>query len=141
MLRLVIDTSVLVAAFGSASGASRQLLFDVLDGRVVLLLSVALMLEYEAVLTRPEILRRSGLAATEVLEVLDELALLCTPVAFDYRWRPAARDADDDLVLETAVNGGAEIIASFNVDDMQEGAARFGIAVVRPGHVIRRIAR
>jgi hypothetical protein len=60
-------------------------------------------------------------------------------VAFDYRWRPVARDADDDLVLETAVNGNADAIASFNVGDMAAGAARFGIAVERPASVLRRI--
>jgi hypothetical protein len=43
------------------------------------------------------------------------------------------------LVLETAINGGAEVVASFNVADMEAGARRFGIAVERPGTVMRRI--
>ena len=65
--------------------------------------------------------------------------MLCVPVAFDYRWRPQARDPNDDLVLETAINGGADVIASFNVADMQAGARRFGIPVQRPGTVVRRM--
>ncbi len=81
----------------------------------------------------------SSVSVEEVLVVLDELAGLCAPVAFDYRWRPQARDPDDDLVLETAINGGADVVASFNVADMQAGARRFGIAVERPGAVVRRI--
>jgi putative PIN family toxin of toxin-antitoxin system len=141
MLRVVVDTDVMVAAFESAAGASRQLLLDVLDGRVALLLSTSLMLEYEAVLTRPETLQRSGLTIAEVIEVLDELAFRCVPVAFDYRWRPAARDADDDLVLETAINGAADVVATFNVSDMAAGAAAFGIAVERPALMLRRIER
>ncbi len=141
MLRVVIDTDVMAAAFGSSTGASRQLLLDVLDGRATMLLSVSLMLEYEAVLTRQKTLTRSGLTVPDVLEVLDELALICTVVAFDYRWRPAARDADDDLVLETAINGSADVIATFNLPDMAAGAARFGIPVERPAEVLRRIAR
>lgn len=139
MLRLVIDTDVMVAAFESPSGASRQLLLDILDGRASLLLSVSLMLEYEAVLTRDAMLARSGLSIAEVLEALDDLAGRCVPVAFDYRWRPTAQDADDDLVVETAINGGAEVIATFNVADMSRGADRFGIAVERPGTVLKRI--
>ena len=141
MLRLVLDTAVMVAAFESATGASRRLVLDVLDGQATMLLSTSLMLEYEAVLTRPEMLARSGLTVPDVLEVLDELALRCTPVAFDYRWRPIARDPDDELVLETAINGAADIIATFNVKDMAAGGAAFGILVERPAAVLKRIGR
>jgi putative PIN family toxin of toxin-antitoxin system len=137
--RLVIDTDVMVAAFDSPTGASRQLLLSVLDGKALFLLSTSLILEYEAVLTRPEILKMVGLGADEVLAVLDELASSCVPVAFDYRWRPAAKDPDDDLVLETAVNGYADVIATFNIADLAAGAAPFGIAVERPASVLRRI--
>lgn len=118
-----------------------QLVMEVLDGRAILLLSTSLVLEYEEVLTRPETLARSKLTIAEVLEVLDELARLCKPVAFDYRWRPAARDADDDVVLETAINGSADVIASFNTKDMIAGAQTFGIPVERPAAVLRRIRK
>jgi len=139
MMRVVIDTDVMVAAFESATGASRQLVSEVLDGRLTLLLSTSLMLEYEDVLTRPETLARSRLTAKDVFEVLDELARLCLPVGFDYRWRPAASDPDDDLVLETAINGSADMIATFNAKDMAAGARMFGIDVERPVGVLRRL--
>ena len=139
MLRLVLDTDVMVAGFASAAGASRRLLLAVLDGKAKLQLSTSLLPEYEGVLRRPSALSRAGLSREEVLTVLDELAGLCAPVAFDYRIRPGARDPDDDLVLETAVNGGADVIATFNIADLREGAARFGIAVERPGAVLRRM--
>lgn len=139
MLRLVLDTDVMVAGLSSATGASRRLLLAVLDREVRMLLSTPLLIEYEAVLTRPAVLAMARVSAEEVVAVLDELMGLCAPVAFDYRWRPQARDPDDDLVLETAINGGAEVVASFNVADMEAGARRFGIAVERPGTVVRRI--
>jgi hypothetical protein len=63
---------------------------------------------------------------------------LCVPVALDYRWRPVAADPDDDIVVETAVNGGSDVIATFNIDDMRAGAARFGIAAERPAAVLQR---
>jgi predicted nucleic acid-binding protein len=97
------------------------------------------MLEYEATLTRPSVLEMIGLETAEVLAVLDELAGMCAPVGFDYQWRPAAHDPDDDFVLETAINGFAHAISTFNVRDMAAGAARFGIAVERPADVLRRI--
>jgi predicted nucleic acid-binding protein len=127
------------AAFDSANGASRRLLLRVLDGQARLLLSTALLLEYEAVLTRPTMLVRFGVSEPEVAEVLDELAALSSPVSLDYRWRPVAADPDDDLVIETAVNGAADVIASFNLADMRAGAERFGIPVERPGTVLNRI--
>ncbi|MBI1779147.1 MAG: putative toxin-antitoxin system toxin component, PIN family [Proteobacteria bacterium] len=129
----------MVAAFDSPRGASRQLLLDLLDGQAHLLLSTALLLEYEKVLTRPRMLDMIGLSLEEVLAVLDELAEICDPVPFDYRWRPLAADPDDDLVLETAINGGADAIATFNIRDMAAAGARFGIAVERPAAVLRRI--
>ncbi len=140
-LRLVLDTDVMVAGFASAGGASRRLLLAALDGEVRLLLSTPLVLEYEAVLTRPSVLEMAGVSAEEVLAVLDALAGVCVPVAFDFRIRPGARDPDDDLVLETAVNGGADAIATFNLADLRDGAARFGIPAERPGAVLRRMRR
>lgn len=139
MLRVVLDTDVMVAAFDSPTGASRRLVMAILDEKALLLLSTSLLMEYEAVLTRPAVLRMIGIDAADVLVALDELAGLCVPVAFDYRWRPVARDANDDLVLETAINGNADVIATFNVEDMSVGAARFGIPIERPASALRRI--
>ena len=139
MLRLVLDTDVVFAAFHSPAGASRRLFLEILDGKALLLLSATLMVEYEAVLTRPGNLKKFGIGVADVLSVLDEIAGLCVPVAFDYRWRPGAADPDDDLVLETAINGAANAIASFNLADMRASAAPFGIAVERPVDILRRI--
>lgn len=73
MLRIVIDTDVLAAAVDSPAGASRQLLIELLDVRIQLVLSTALMLEYEVEIMRPERLARSRLMADGVREVLDDL--------------------------------------------------------------------
>ena len=139
MIRIVLDTDVMFAAFHSATGASRALLLEILDDKARLLLSTTLMIEYEAVLTRPENLTKLSIGAAGLLTVLDELAAVCIPVAFDYRWRPGAADPDDDLVLETAINGNADVIASFNLVDLMDGAAPFGIPVERPNDFLRRL--
>jgi putative PIN family toxin of toxin-antitoxin system len=140
MMRLVLDTDVLYAGIRSAEGASRQLLLAILDRHAELLLSTSLLVEYEAVLTRAAFLDETGLQADAVLAILDDLAGLCVPVAFDYRWRPAARDPNDDLVLETAINGGADAIATFNLADLADGAARFGILAARPSALLKRLS-
>lgn len=138
-MRVVLDTDVMVAALESARGASRALVVAALDGQIEMLLSTALMLEYEAVLTRAHVLDRAGVTSADVVTLLDGLADICLPVAFDFRWRPVASDPNDDMVVETAVNGVADCIASFNTKDMARGAAGFGIPVERPALVLRRI--
>ncbi|WP_439548910.1 putative toxin-antitoxin system toxin component, PIN family [Falsiroseomonas sp.] len=139
VLRVVLDTDVMVAGFASAASASRRLLLAALDGELRLLLSTPLILEYEAVLTRASVLEMAGISVGEVLAVLDEFAGVCVSVAFDFRVRPDAREPDDDLVLETAVNGGADVIATFNLADLRDGSARFGISVERPADLLRRM--
>ncbi len=74
-MRLVLDTCVLVSALRSANGPSRQLLKLVLQGRLNPLVSVPLMAEYEAVMTRPEHLARARLSQNDVTEILDAMIL------------------------------------------------------------------
>ena len=69
----MLDTDVLVAAFRSDAGASRQVLEAARVHRFDLLLSVPLMLEYESVLSRPEHLAACGATREDVSAVLDEL--------------------------------------------------------------------
>ena len=139
MLRVVLDTDVLLSAFISPDGASRQLVVDALEGKFILLLSTPLLLGYEAVLTRPQHLARAGADFADVWEILDALAGLCVAVVFDQRVRPSGAHADDELVVETAVNGQADVVATFNVKDMRVAGARFGFETLRPGPVVRRI--
>jgi putative PIN family toxin of toxin-antitoxin system len=139
MLRLVIDTDVLLSAFLSSAGASRQLVLDALDGKFTLLLSTSLLVEYESVLRRPAHLTRAGATEADVTEILDALAGLCVPVVFDYTWRPTGAHADDELVVETAINGHADAVATFNLRDMRKAGARFGFQTQRPGPLLKRI--
>jgi putative PIN family toxin of toxin-antitoxin system len=137
MIRVVLDTDVLLSAFLSSAGASRQLLLDALDGKFSLLLSTPLLLEYEAVLRRPPHLERARATDAEVMEILDALAGICVPVVFDYNWRPTGAHADDELVVETAINGHADALATFNLKDMKAAGALFGFRAQRPGPLLR----
>ena len=137
----VLDTDVLVAAMRSGRGASRQLLLGALDRRFELLLSVPLMLEYEAVLTRPEHLAACGLSAGEVERVLDDLASVARPVKLAFRWRPRLSDANDEMVLETAVNGNADAIVTFNQRDFEKARNRFQCALIMPWRALEQTRR
>ena len=140
-MRIVIDTDVLVSGFISPDGASRQLVLDALDEKFALLLSTPLLMEYEAVLHRREHLERARATDAEVMEILDALAGICVPVVFDYNWRPTGAHADDELVVETAINGQADAIATFNLKDMRQAGMMFGFQAQRPWPLVRRIRR
>ena len=131
-MRLVLDTDVLVAAFRSERGASRALLLAALDANYTLLVSTALWLEYEGVLTRPEQLDAMRLTADEVRAALAALAEVAEPVLIHFLWRPALTDADDEHVLELAMNGRADLLVTFNQVDFIEGSRALQLEVVTP---------
>ena len=135
----MLDTDVLVAALRSPRGASRALLQRLRAGRLVAVVSVALMLEYEAVLTRVEQLAAIGLSRREMEALLDGLAALVEPVTPHFLWRPQLRDVDDEMVLAAAVAGGCDAIVTFNTRDFLPAATRFGLGVLVPADALRRI--
>jgi putative PIN family toxin of toxin-antitoxin system len=137
----VLDTDVLVAALRSSRGASRQLLLGALDRRFELLLSVPLILEYEAVLSRPEHLAACALSGEEIGRVLDDLASVARPVNLSFRWRPKLPDPNDDMVLETAVNGHADAIVTFNKRDFEGTSRNFDCAVILPRTALEEMRR
>jgi predicted nucleic acid-binding protein len=108
------------------------LLLAALAGQFELLLSAPLLLEYEAVLTRTDELSASGIGASDVELVLDGLASIARAVRLSYRWRPQLPDANDDMVLETAVNGDANALVTFNQVDFVVLKDRFDCRVILP---------
>lgn len=138
-MRLVFDTNAMVAAIRSDAGASRRLLQSVLERRrgLTLLVSVPLLIEYEAVMTRPEHLKTARLSVTDVGTLLDAVAAAAEPVRLAYLWRPMLSDANDDMVLEAAVNGGAYGIVTFNRRDFDLSVKQFGILALLPGEAVR----
>ena len=138
-MRVVLDTSVLVAALRSPSGASAELLRMARHRKFEVLISVGMILEYEAVLKWAEHLSVAGLLMSDVDDLLDAFCIFAKPITNHFRWRPVLTDPDDDLVLETAVNGRANVIVTFNVFDFQRAKILFGIDVQRPGEALRRL--
>jgi predicted nucleic acid-binding protein len=137
--RSILDTDVLVAAVRSSRGASRVLLTAALERRYRVMASVPLMLEYEAVLTRPEHLAAAQISTEDVDILRDAIALVVERIRISYLWRPMLPDPGDDLVLETAVNGRADVLVTFNRRDFEPAAARFGFEVVAPADAVRRL--
>jgi predicted nucleic acid-binding protein len=106
-----------------------------------LLLSVPLALEYEAVCRRSEHRVEAGLSAAQVEIFLDAIIAMTEPVPTHFLWRPQLRDPGDEMVLEAAVNGGADALVTFNVRDYGTAPSRFGVEVLVPREAIARIRR
>ena len=138
-MRLVLDTDVLVAATRSRSGASWQLVDRALTGEFTLLLSVPLVLEYEAVLRREEHRKVHGLSVPQLDEVINSLVRVAEPVQIRFLWRPLLSDPRDDMVLETAVNGRADLLVTFNQKDFVTAAKGFAHETVRPSEALYRL--
>lgn len=83
-------------------------------------------------MTRPDHLKAAGLTPAEVGGLLDAVAAVAERVRLAFPWRPLLRDIDDEMVLETAVNGRADGIATFNRRDFALATQQFGIAVLSP---------
>lgn len=140
-MKLVLDTSVIVAATRSDAGASRQLLLAALQGRFELLLSVALTLEYEAVLKRPEQLAATRGTLQQMDTLLNAMIAVARPVHRQFFLRPLLQDADDEMVLEVALSGKADLLVTFNRRDFETIGSAWGIAVVTPQEALRQMRR
>jgi putative PIN family toxin of toxin-antitoxin system len=140
-LSYVIDTSVVVAALRSNKGASWQLMAEVFNGKIDLLVSMPLMMEYQAVLTRPEHLLARKFQLPDVQHFVRLIADVAKPVTPYFRWRPFLPDPNDDMVLEAAVNGRADAIVTFNRRDFPDVRRLFGCRVLAASDALQLFRR
>ena len=134
-MRVVFDTSVLVAAVRSRDGASFALVSSIPSDRFEICSSVALYLEWQDVLTRPEHVTQGRTVddALKFVRFLGDKAWL-QPIYF--LWRPYLPDPGDDMILELAMAAGCQYIVTHNVRHFA-GAEKLGINPLTPGAFIR----
>jgi putative PIN family toxin of toxin-antitoxin system len=138
-MKAVIDTDVLVAGFRSPTGASAALMKLARQGTLQIAVSNALLIEYESVLTRPGHLRQGDRDESDAQALLDIIADIAEWVVIDILWRPQARDPDDDLIIDAAVNCGADAIVTFNRRDFGGAPKQFGIACLLPSEALEKV--
>lgn len=83
-MRIVVDTNVLVSAC-IGRGAASKVIKACLAGRLKPMLSLALYLEYEDVVTRAPLFKRARLNLTERDEVLDAIFARAALVDVSFR--------------------------------------------------------
>ena len=106
-----------------------------------MLVSVPLAIEYESVCRRAEHRIAAGLSDRQVDVFLDAVLAMAEPVETHFLWRPQLRDPNDEMVLEAAVNGRADVLVTFNRRDFGTAPEQFGVAVLLPREALGRIKR
>ena len=129
-MRVVFDTSVLVAAARSRRGASFALLSMIHSGRFEPSLSVSLYTEWQSALSRPENIP-AGETHDGARAFLRYVAAACRPQEIYFLWRPYLSDPCDDHVLELAFASGSRYIITHNIRDFR-GSEKLGVEAVTP---------
>jgi putative PIN family toxin of toxin-antitoxin system len=137
--RVVLDTSVLIAALRSSVGASYVLFQLIEQRRFVPVASVAILLEYEQVLKRDDQRQIHQLTLDEVDFFLLELTKYIERASIYYKWRPQLLDQGDEMILEAALNGRADAIVTHNIRDFREVQERFGLRILRPAQFLQEV--
>ncbi len=138
-MKLVLDTDVVVAAIRSSQGASAELLRLARQGKFRPVISVPLMLEYEAIVTLPEHMAAGQITADEVANILDVIVGLSEWTRIYYLYRPMVRDPADEMVMEAAINSGADAIVTFNRRDFGTAPDRMNIGCWLPREALENI--
>ena len=97
-------------------------------------ISPAVVLEYEDVLKRVDILGpRASVTSSEIDTLLDAKALLVSP---QFRFRPFLDDPKDDIYVECALAAGATLILSRDRDFRHPAMAAFGLSAATPAEYL-----
>jgi putative PIN family toxin of toxin-antitoxin system len=137
----VLDTSGIISGVRRRHGASNRLLQLAYAHSFKMLATPALFLEYEDVLGRDEQRVVHGMSLEHTAAFLIGIAAMIEPVKVYYRWRPQMQDVDDEMVLDAAINGRADVIVTHNLKDFLTAASRFNLRVVTPASFIGEVQK
>ena len=125
VIRIVVDTNILVSAMIGSTSANRAVLRACLELTVQPILGEPLFLEYDDVLARPKLMARSPLSQAERRRLFEAFLGVCEWVDVYFGWRPNLPDENDNHLIELAVAGGASWIVTSNVADFQRAELKF----------------
>ena len=129
MINVVIDTNVFISSLKSRRGASFKLLYEVLRNKFQQNISSTLIFEYESVAKRSEM--DIKLTHHQIDTIIDMLCKWSNHCQVYFLWRPFLKDANDDFVLELAIESNSEYIVTYNVKDFK-GIDKFNIKAITP---------
>ncbi|MEP6955509.1 MAG: putative toxin-antitoxin system toxin component, PIN family [Chthoniobacterales bacterium] len=138
MFRIVVDTNVFTAAVLSPTGVNRKVLRACFTAHAHPLMGAALFHEYEALLARPDLMKKSPLGPRDRQQLFEAFLSVCEWVRIYYLWRPNLPDEADNHLVELALAGGADIIVTHNVRDVRRGELAFPhLQILTPGEFLK----
>jgi uncharacterized protein len=111
MLKIVIDTNILVSALLKADSNPAIIMAMILDGRVILCLSPEIMAEYQGVLSRPKF---KALKQAKVKLLLKTLKTKAVWVEAYEKVTLITNDPEDNKFLECVLAAKAEYLITGN---------------------------
>jgi uncharacterized protein len=112
MIRVVLDTNVVVSALLQPLGPSAQIFVMALGGSIQLCVSGSVYSEYEEVISRPRLKRSTEIIAA-TLQSIREKGFWVRPT----QKVQACLDPDDDVFLECAQAAHADYLVTGNLKD------------------------
>jgi putative PIN family toxin of toxin-antitoxin system len=137
LLRAVVDTNILVRAVIKPLGSVGPVLRRLRDGAYVLLYSEPLLTELVDVLNRPRIRDKYSLTPDDI-ETVVALVLLRGEGIVPTRRIDICRDPKDNMLLEAAADGNADVIVSGD-KDLLDLEAFEEIPIVGPADFLARL--
>jgi putative PIN family toxin of toxin-antitoxin system len=137
-IKIVVDTSVFISALIGSKGPSRELIRRCLKREYQPLMGNALFSEYESVMRREEIIAKCPLTQAEIYTLVASFMSVSQWISIYYLWRPNLKDEADNHLIELAVAGNAQMIATNNVRDFQNSQLLFpNLSILKPEEIIR----
>jgi putative PIN family toxin of toxin-antitoxin system len=135
MLKVVIDTNVLVSALLKPDSVPELILSLILEGEMVLCLSEPIATEYEEVLAREKFKKLDRQKVKALLSRLKSQARWVSPTV---RLQAAKRDPEDNKFLECAEE--ADFFITGNIKHFPPGKFK-GTIILRPAEFLFVIAK
>lgn len=137
-VKIVVDTNVFInVLIGQSESASRELMRQCLQGKYQPLMGNALFGEYQDVINRDHIIALCPLNNNERVKLLVAFMNVCHWVRVYYLWRPNLPDEADNHLIELAVAGNAQIIATNNIKDFRRSQLKFPqFKILKPEEVL-----
>ena len=144
-MKIVIDTNVYVSALYSSRGISNKFLQRLFykyieNNKKYNIISVPLLFEIEDVLKRENRLTIFQTNKYKVDDFINAIVKISYKMdVIHYLWRPFLKDVKDDMVLETAFNGKAKFIITYNLKHFRNVEKFFNIKPIRPVEFLEKI--